>query len=79
MGEGKVVSRFASVEGIKLGYIYESLGVGKRNRTMEPFFITFEPATFRPQQESNHDGEEFILEIKGELEVRKCSTVISPP
>lgn len=68
--ERKIVSRFASKEGIKYGYIYESLGVGKKNRKMEPFFITLEPATIKTQQASTHDGEEFILVLEGEMEVQ---------
>ncbi len=67
--ERKKVSRFASKEGVKYGYAYESLGYDKRNRRMEPFLVTLEPATVRPQTLSTHEGEEFIYVLEGDMEV----------
>jgi len=55
--ERKLVSRFASKEGVNYGYTYESLGFDKKNRRMEPFIVTLEPATVkhtkRCQNQSN--------------------------
>src|SRR4030067_1703473 len=41
--ERKRVSRFASKDGVKYGYAYESLVFEKKNRHMEPFIVTLEP------------------------------------
>jgi quercetin dioxygenase-like cupin family protein len=67
--ERKTVSRFASKEGVKYGYSYESLGLEKKNRHMEPFIVTLEPATVKTSKTSVHDGEEFIFVLEGEMEV----------
>src|SRR4030042_4632480 len=67
--ERKTVSRFASKEGVKYGYSYESLGFEKKNRRMEPFIVTLEPATVKAAKTSVHDGEEFIFVLEGEREV----------
>jgi transcriptional regulator with XRE-family HTH domain len=67
--ERKTVSRFASKEGVKYGYSYESLGFEKKNRRMEPFIVTLEPATVKTSKISVHDGEEFIFVLEGEMEV----------
>ncbi len=67
--ERKTVSRFASKEGVKYGYSYESLGFEKKNRRMEPFIVTLEPATIRTSKTSTHEGEEFIFVLEGEMEV----------
>jgi len=67
--ERKKVSRFASKEGVKYGYAYESLGFEKKDRHMEPFIVTLEPATVKASKTSVHDGEEFIFVLEGEMEV----------
>ena len=67
--ERKTVSRFASKEGVKYGYSYESLGFEKKNRHMEPFIVTLEPATIKTSKTSTHEGEEFIYVLEGEMEV----------
>jgi transcriptional regulator with XRE-family HTH domain len=67
--ERKTVSRFASKEGVKYGYSYESLGFEKKNRRMEPFIVTLEPATVKTSKTSVHEGEEFIFVLEGEMEV----------
>ena len=68
-GERKRVSRFASKEGVSYGYFYESLGYDKRDRHMEPFIVTLEPATIKTSKTSVHEGEEFIYVLEGEMEV----------
>jgi len=67
--ERKHISRFASKEGVKYGYSYESLGFEKKNRHMEPFIVTLEPATVKTSKTSVHEGEEFIFVLEGEMEV----------
>ena len=67
--ERQLVSRFASKEGVSYGYTYESLGFDKKDRHMEPFLVTLEPATLGEQEFSSHDGEEFLFVLKGEMEV----------
>jgi transcriptional regulator with XRE-family HTH domain len=67
--ERKNVSRFASKDGVKYGYSYESLGFEKKDRHMEPFIVTLEPATVKAAKTSVHEGEEFIFVLEGEMEV----------
>ena len=67
-GERKHVSRFASKEGVSYGYSYESLGFDKKDRHMEPFLVTLEPATVKSEKLSTHEGEEFIFVLEGEME-----------
>ena len=68
-GEEHTVSRFASKEGVRYGYTYESLGAGKKNRRMEPFVITLEPATIKNDKCYGHEGEEFIYVLEGSVDV----------
>ncbi len=68
-GERKHISRVASKEGVKFGYSYESLAQDKKNRFMEPFLVTLEPATKKDRNAFSHDGEEFIFVLEGEMEV----------
>jgi transcriptional regulator with XRE-family HTH domain len=67
--ERKKISRFASKEGVSYGYSYESLGFEKKDRRMEPFIVTLEPATLKTSKISVHEGEEFIFVLEGEMEV----------
>ena len=50
------------------GYVYESLAPEKANRLMEPFLVTMNPTKFG--ELSNHDGQEFIFVLEGEISVR---------
>ncbi|MCK5783610.1 MAG: helix-turn-helix transcriptional regulator [Desulfobacterales bacterium] len=68
-GEENIVSRFASKEGVRYGYTYESLGAGKKDRRMEPFLITLEPATIKNDKCYGHEGEEFIYVLEGRIDV----------
>jgi len=49
-------------------FVYHALGKGKSDRNMEPFYIEIAPgepgAEHKP---SSHQGEEFILVVKGKL------------
>jgi transcriptional regulator with XRE-family HTH domain len=64
----RVVSRVISKAGTGHGYTYEALSYRKRNKKMEPFMLT---VSERAEEETlyNHDGEEFLLIIKGTAEV----------
>ena len=65
----KVVSRYDSQKGKYYGYEYESLAPHKKDRHMEPFLVTLEPADTE-EERSTHDGQEFIWVLQGEMEVR---------
>lgn len=68
--ERRVVSRFASTEGLSYGYAYESLGYGKADGKMEPFIVTLNPPDVPEVDPNCHTGEEFIFVLEGEVEVR---------
>ena len=69
-GQGEYVARFASKDGItRYGYTYQSLGIGKANRKMEPFIVTLEEETVKNEKPYAHDGEEFIYVLEGKIEV----------
>jgi transcriptional regulator with XRE-family HTH domain len=65
----KVVSRYDSKKGKYYGYEFESLAPYKKDRHMEPFLVTLEPAATEHER-STHDGQEFIHVLKGRMEVR---------
>ncbi len=48
---------------------FYSLGVGKTDRHMEPFFVELLPESSRDQELSSHEGEEFIVVYSGKVEV----------
>jgi mannose-6-phosphate isomerase-like protein (cupin superfamily) len=48
---------------------FYSLGVGKPDRHMEPFFVELLPESSRSHQLSSHEGEEFIVVYSGRIEV----------
>jgi len=50
------------------GYHYFLLGKGKTDRHMDPFYIRIEPSESR--ELSSHEGEEFIIVVEGEVELR---------
>lgn len=64
----RIVSRVISKDGTSHGYTYETLSYRKRNKKMEPFVLT---VTERAQEETlyNHEGEEFLLILKGNAEI----------
>ncbi|MBL7175197.1 MAG: helix-turn-helix transcriptional regulator [Desulfobacteraceae bacterium] len=65
----KVVSRYDSKRAKYYGYEYESLAPHKKDRHMEPFLVTLEPAETE-EERSAHDGQEFIFVLEGNMEVR---------
>ena len=68
-GDRKVVSRYDSKRDKHYGYGYESLAPYKKDRHMEPFLVTLQPATTK-EERSTHDGQEFIFVLRGRMEVR---------
>jgi len=78
--ERRPVSRFASKRGIQYGYAYESLGHDMKDRHMEPFLVTLEPATLASPKPAAHDGEEFLFVLEGEMELTlgELSDVLQP-
>jgi len=48
---------------------FYSLGKGKIDRHMEPFFVEILPESARTKTLSSHEGEEFIAVLQGSIEV----------
>ena len=48
---------------------FHSLGRGKKDRHMEPFFIEMLPESAEDKKLSSHEGEEFIVVLSGEVEL----------
>jgi len=68
-GDRKAISRYDSKRDKHYGYGYESLAPYKRDRHMEPFLVTLQPAATE-EERSAHDGQEFIFVLTGSMEVR---------
>ena len=49
--------------------VFHSLGRGKSDRHMEPFFVELLPESGKDQTLSSHEGEEFIVVISGQAEL----------
>jgi transcriptional regulator with XRE-family HTH domain len=73
-GDRKVVSRYDSKRDKHYGYGYESLAPYKKDRHMEPFLVTLQPATTE-EERSAHDGQEFIFVLTGSMEVRLAEEI----
>jgi transcriptional regulator with XRE-family HTH domain len=50
--------------------VFYSLGKGKLDRHMEPFFIEVHPVPAGQVKVSQHEGEEFIAVLAGEVEIQ---------
>jgi len=50
-------------------HAYYSLGRGKTDRHMEPFFIEMMPEPEAEQHLSSHEGEEFIVVVEGQVQL----------
>ncbi|MDY0223675.1 MAG: cupin domain-containing protein [Desulfobacterium sp.] len=48
---------------------FYSLGRGKTDRHMEPFFVEILPESAKTKELSSHEGEEFIAVVKGSIEI----------
>jgi transcriptional regulator with XRE-family HTH domain len=69
-GDRKTVSRFNSTDGKAGGYSYESLGHQKKNRHMEPFFVTLTPTESIEVEPNQHIGEEILFVLEGQVKVK---------
>ena len=67
---GKTVSRFNSTDCKAGGYTYQSLGHQKQNRQMEPFLVTLNPDKAAQAEPNQHDGEEILFVLEGQVEIR---------
>jgi transcriptional regulator with XRE-family HTH domain len=56
---------------------FYSLGKGKTDRSMEPFFVEIMPSTCADRKLSSHEGEEFIVVHDGAIEVTYGNEVIT--
>lgn len=56
-------------DGKEAGLKFHSLGKGKTDRHMEPFFIELLPESQKDDHLSSHEGEEFIVVHSGKLRV----------
>lgn len=50
-------------------HAYHSLGRGKTDRHMEPFFIEINPEAEADKTLSSHEGEEFIVVVEGQVQL----------
>jgi len=64
-GKGKRVKRVISRLGVKHGYIYEALSYRLNEKKMEPFLLTVKTKGGDEKSVYNHDGEEFLMLLKG--------------
>lgn len=63
-GERTVIPRVISQDGTSHGYFYESLSRTKKNKKMDPFFLTLNDIATNTGTYS-HEGEEFLFVMKG--------------
>ncbi len=61
--------RFLSSQKDSASLIFESLGQNKKDRNMEPFYVTLPPESSQDAYKSSHEGEEFIFILKGQVEI----------
>jgi quercetin dioxygenase-like cupin family protein len=64
----KVVSRYDSKKQKQYGYEFESLAPYKKDRHMDPFLVSLEPADTEAER-STHGGQEFIYVLQGRMKV----------
>ncbi len=60
----------------KVGYRYESLAYPMREKRMEPFIVEIEPKEGGRAPVYQHNGEEFLFVLEGEMEFRGGDRVI---
>ena len=54
---------------------FHSLGTGKSDRHMEPFFVEVLEESANDEAESSHEGEEFLVVVSGQVEIRYAGTI----
>ncbi|MBC17892.1 Transcriptional regulator, XRE family [Pseudodesulfovibrio profundus] len=67
-------------DGKEPGVVFHSLGKGKTDRHMEPFFIELLPESAKDETLSSHEGEEFIVVHSGQVRIKygQEETILSP-
>lgn len=65
----RIVNRVMSKAGTGHGYTYEALSFRKHNKKMEPFLVTLSEGPGEEMPFNNHEGEEFLLVLKGTAEI----------
>jgi len=68
-GEGKKVERVISKSGKKHGYTYEALAIDFKGKKMEPFILKIDKNLVEEDCLYNHEGEEFLMVLKGNVVV----------
>jgi len=65
---------------LNASHMYSSLGRGKTDRHMEPFFIEMAPEAESEKKLSSHEGEEFIVVVSGQVQLvyGRETTVLGP-
>lgn len=66
--ERTVIPKVISKDGANHGYFYESLSIRKKNKKMEPFFLTLNEKATNTSTYC-HEGEEFLFVMKGSAEL----------
>lgn len=67
---GERKTDLSSESGVPTSLIFHHLGQGKIDRHMEPFFIEVLPRPPGQVKVSQHEGEEFIAVVSGEIELQ---------
>ena len=67
-GEQGMVSQRRPKSDAPEGYRYQSLAPGIRHKQMEPFLVEFDLKEWHDTSFYNHEGEEFLYILEGELE-----------
>ncbi len=75
-GEKGKTSRRRSRNDSPQVYLYRTLAPGIRHKKMEPFLVEFELAEWNNSFLYNHEGEEFIYLLEGELEFHYGAEVL---
>jgi transcriptional regulator with XRE-family HTH domain len=70
------VMRRIHEEASSVGYRYEALAYPKTEKHMEPFIVEIEPRKEKDLIFYNHQGEEFLYVLDGEMEFRASEKVI---
>ena len=67
-------------DGKEAGLKFHSLGKGKTDRHMEPFFIELMPESCKDETLSSHEGEEFIVVHSGKIRIKygQDETILEP-
>lgn len=68
--DGKQTAELSSESGVPTSLVFHHLGQGKIDRHMEPFFIEILPQPPGQVKVSQHEGEEFIAVVSGEIELQ---------